>query len=76
MTIAPASLTEAAPVGGPGGVAFHRTRILQLPRSPKVIAGLIILGIFGVVALLGRWAAPYSPNATDEQNWVRHVLVD
>jgi peptide/nickel transport system permease protein len=76
MTIAPTSLTDVTPVGGPGGVAFHRTRILQLPRSPKVIAGLIILGIFGVVALLGRWAAPYSPNATDEQNWVRHVLVD
>jgi peptide/nickel transport system permease protein len=76
MTIAPTSLTEVAPVGGPGGVAFHRTRVLRLPRSPKVIAGLIILGFFGVVAVIGRWAAPYSPNATDEKNWVRHVLVD
>src|ERR1700682_6214419 len=76
MTISPASLTEVAPAGGPGGVAFHRTRILQLPRSPKVIAGLVILGFFAVVALLGRWAAPYSPNATDPKNWVQHVLVD
>jgi peptide/nickel transport system permease protein len=76
MTIAPTSLTEIAPIGGPGGVAFHRTRILQLPRSPKVIAGLVILGIFGVVAVIGRWAEPYSPNATDEKNWVQHVLVD
>src|ERR1700730_14138951 len=76
MTIAPASLTEVAPVGGPGGVAFHRTRILQLPRSPKVIAGLIILGIFGVIAVIGRWVAPYSPNATDEKHWVQHVLVE
>jgi oligopeptide/dipeptide ABC transporter ATP-binding protein len=76
MTIAPASLTEVAPTGGPGAVAFHRTRILHLPRSPKVIAGLVILGLFGVVAVIGRWAAPYSPNATDEKNWVRHVLVD
>jgi peptide/nickel transport system permease protein len=75
MTIAPASLTKAAPVGGPGGVAFHRTRILRLPRSPKVIAGLVILGLFGIVAVIGRWAAPYSPNATDEKNWVQHVLV-
>jgi peptide/nickel transport system permease protein len=76
MTISPTSLTEVAPVGGPGGVAFHRTRVLRLPRSPKVIAGLVILGFFGVVAVIGRWAAPYSPNATDEKNWVRHVLVD
>jgi peptide/nickel transport system permease protein len=76
MTISPTALTEVAPAGGPGGVAFHRTRILQLPRSPKVIAGLVILGFFAVVALLGRWAAPYSPNATDPKNWVQHVLVD
>jgi peptide/nickel transport system permease protein len=76
MTISPAALTEVAPADGPGGVAFHRTRILQLPRSPKVIAGLVILGFFAVVALLGRWAAPYSPNATDPKNWVQHVLVD
>jgi peptide/nickel transport system permease protein len=76
MSIAPTSLTEVTPVGGPGGVAFHRTRILQLPRSPKVIAGLVILGIFGVVAVIGRWVAPYSPNATDEKHWVQHVLVE
>jgi peptide/nickel transport system permease protein len=76
MTIAPTSLTKVAPVGGPGGVAFHRTRILRLPRSPKVVAGLVILGLFGIVAIIGRWAAPYSPNATDEKNWVQHVLVD
>src|ERR1700687_2791321 len=76
MTISPTSLTDLAPVGGPGGVAFHRTRVLRLPRSPKVIAGLVILGLFGVVAVIGRGAAPYSPNATDEKNWVKHVLVD
>ena len=50
--------------------------MLRLPRSPKVIAGLVILGLFGLVAVIGRWVAPYSPNATDEKNWVRHVLVD
>ena len=76
MTIAPTVLTEVAPVGGPGAVAFHRMRILQLPRSPKVVAGLVILGIFGIVAVIGRWVAPYSPNATDEKHWVQHVLVD
>jgi peptide/nickel transport system permease protein len=76
MTISPTSLTNVAPAGGPGSVAFHRTRVLRLPRSPKVIAGLVILGLFGVVAVIGRWASPYSPNATDEKNWVKHVLVD
>src|SRR6202035_4779448 len=75
MTIAPTAMTDVAPVGGPAGVAFHRTRILRLPRSPKVVAGLVILGLFGIVAIIGRWAAPYSPNATDEKNWVQHVLV-
>ena len=76
MTINTTSLTEVPPVGGPNAVvAFHRTRILHLPRSPKVIAGLVILALFGVVAIIGRWAAPYSPNATDEKNWVQHVLV-
>src|SRR5260370_1340126 len=47
MTIAPTSLTNVAPVGGPGSVAFQRTRMLRLPRSPKVIARLVILGLFG-----------------------------
>jgi peptide/nickel transport system permease protein len=41
-----------------------------------VIAGLVILILFGLLAIFGRWIAPYSPNATDTQNWVRHVLVD
>ena len=57
-------------------MVFHRVRILRLPRSPKVIAGLVLLGVFGIVSVIGRWAAPYSPNATDPKNWVKHVLVD
>ena len=76
MTIAPTSLTQPAPAAGPGAVVFHRVRILRLPRSPKVVAGLVLLGVFGIVSVIGRWAAPYSPNATDPKNWVKHVLVD
>ncbi|HSS62285.1 MAG TPA: dipeptide/oligopeptide/nickel ABC transporter permease/ATP-binding protein [Candidatus Limnocylindrales bacterium] len=53
----------------------RRSRILRLPRSPKVIAGLFIVALFAVIAVIGGWAAPYSPNATDTQNWVQHVLV-
>jgi oligopeptide/dipeptide ABC transporter ATP-binding protein len=63
-------------VAGPSPeLGFHRRRILRLPRSPKVIAGMVILAFFGVLAIIGRWIAPYSPNATDQQNWVQHVLV-
>jgi peptide/nickel transport system permease protein len=49
--------------------------ILRLPRSPKVIAGAVITAAFAVLAVLGRWISPYSPNATDTKNWVQHVLV-
>src|SRR5260370_37465592 len=76
MTINTTSLSTVSPVGGPSvEPVFHRVRILRLPRSPQVLIGLVILAIFGVVAIVGRWIAPYSPNATDEKNWVQHVLV-
>jgi peptide/nickel transport system permease protein len=75
MTIASTS-PLAAPGAGPGAQPiFHRSRILRLPRSPKVLVGLVILGVFAVLAVLGRWMAPYNPNTTDEKNWVQHVLV-
>jgi peptide/nickel transport system permease protein len=77
VTINGTSLSTSPPVAGPGAEpVFHRTRILRLPKSPKVTAGLVILIFFGLLAVVGRWIAPYSPNATDTQNWVRHVLVD
>ena len=69
MTLDSATLTRREPV------PLHRARILRLPRSPKVVAGLVIIGAFGVVAIIGRWLEPYSPNRTDTQNWVQHVLV-
>jgi len=76
MTIDNTSLVATAPGPGPSvQPIFHRTRILRLPRSPKVLVGLVILAVFGVIAVIGRWIAPYSPNQTDETNWVQHVLV-
>jgi len=54
---------------------LQRARILRLPRSPKVVAGLVIIGLFTIVAIIGPWIVPYSPNRTDIANWVRHVLV-
>jgi len=68
MTIDSTTLTQVP-------VTLERARVLRIPRSPKVIAGLVILGVFSVVAIIGRWITPYSPNATDTQNWVQHVLV-
>jgi peptide/nickel transport system permease protein len=41
-----------------------RSRALRLPRSPKVIAGLAILALFAVIAVIGPMIAPYSPNET------------
>jgi peptide/nickel transport system permease protein len=76
MTISTTSLTGTPPVAGPTAeLVFRRARILRLPRSPKVIAGLVILVVFGFLAIVGRWIAPYSPNATDQEHWVQHVLV-
>jgi peptide/nickel transport system permease protein len=51
------------------------TRFVRLPRSPKVVAGLAIMAFFTLFAIVGRWITPYSPDATDTQNWVQHVLV-
>ncbi|MGD0448260.1 MAG: ABC transporter permease [Candidatus Dormibacteria bacterium] len=53
----------------------RRSRVLTLPHSPKVVIGLVMLSIFVVLAIIGTWAAPYSPNAVHVATWVRHVLV-
>ncbi len=39
-------------------------RGLALPRSPKVILGLGILGFFIVLTVIGPWLAPYNPSST------------
>ena len=66
-----------APAGGlPEAAVIRRESVFRLPRSPKVIVGLVIVGVFALIALIGGWIAPYSPNATDSVHWVRHVLVE
>ena len=49
-------LTPPVPVKG------KVTRAVRLPRSPKVIAGLIIIVAFAILTLIGPWVAPYAPN--------------
>jgi peptide/nickel transport system permease protein len=37
---------------------------LRIPRSPKVILGLSILGFFVILMIIGPYIAPYSPDNT------------
>lgn len=71
MTTTITTLSAAPPTAGPAPVA-PRFRALRLPRSPKVIAGLIILAFFVVLAIIGPVIAPYSPTHTDI-SWVQVV---
>ncbi len=47
------------PVGGP-----VRGRRIQLPRSPKMIAGLAMLAAFLILGIVGPIVAPYNPSAS------------
>jgi peptide/nickel transport system permease protein len=49
-----------------------RSGVLRLPRSPKVIVGLLILVVFAVLAVIGPAIAPYNPNAQN-RTWVKIV---
>src|SRR5580704_3676866 len=41
-----------------------RARSIRLPRSPKIIIGMVMLGFFLILAIAGPWLAPYSPGAS------------
>jgi hypothetical protein len=43
-------------------LARTRVRAVRLPRSPKVIAGVVIIAVFALLTLIGPWVAPYAPN--------------
>ncbi|HXZ99605.1 MAG TPA: ABC transporter permease [Candidatus Binatia bacterium] len=57
--LSPDLATGSAPQG-PGS----RFRAISLPHSPKIIAGLVLLGVFVVLAIIGPLWAPYSPDLT------------
>jgi peptide/nickel transport system permease protein len=44
--------------------ARGRRRALRLPRSPKILIGLGLLGFFVLLAIIGPLVAPYSPDQT------------
>jgi peptide/nickel transport system permease protein len=62
----------SAPVSGTPVPTVARFRAMRLPRSPKVIAGLVILVFFALLAIFGPLLAPYSPTHTDLQ-WVQII---
>src|SRR5215472_12421746 len=41
-----------------------RARSVRLPRSPKIIIGIVMLGFFLFLAIVGPWIAPYAPGAS------------
>jgi peptide/nickel transport system permease protein len=44
--------------------ASRRRRAVQLPRSPKILAGLGMLAFFVLLAIFGPIVRPYNPSAT------------
>ena len=56
------------PTGPPEAAALAivpgRARSIRLPRSPKIIIGVVMLGFFLILAIAGPWLAPYSPGAS------------
>src|SRR5215469_9867185 len=40
----------------------RRRRGVRIPRSPKIIAGLALLALFVLLAIIGPLVAPYSPD--------------
>lgn len=61
----PAGTVDAATPAGPAtvgtGVRHRPGRRLPLLRNRKAMTGLITLGFFAVVAVIGPWLAPYDP---------------
>jgi peptide/nickel transport system permease protein len=55
-------LTEQALDADPDSDA--RRRLPQWIRSPKIVAGSILLGIFVLLAIIGPLISPYNPSAT------------
>ena len=41
-----------------------RARSVRFPKSPKIIIGLVMLGFFLLLAIVGPWIAPYAPGAS------------
>ncbi|SCL32816.1 peptide/nickel transport system permease protein [Micromonospora rhizosphaerae] len=67
MTISPSSIDQVIP--GQGAMAQPSTapgkarRRLRFIANAKAATGLVLLGIYGLFAIIGPWVAPYDPDA-------------
>jgi peptide/nickel transport system permease protein len=59
-----AGAAEAPPVAAGGPVRRGRAGRLRLPRSPKVLTGLVMLVFFVLLGVIGPLVAPYDPSAS------------
>ncbi len=57
--------TESAVVAGEAAEAPRRDR-LRFLRNRKTLVGLVILGVFVVLAVAGPWLAPHDPSARSD----------
>jgi peptide/nickel transport system permease protein len=80
MTTNATILAGAAAAPEPPASAGDSWLRALLPRSPKVIIGLVILGVFAAIGVVGPLIAPYSPDyhptsigQAVAQHWVRLV---
>ncbi len=54
--------TEKVPPLTPVSVAARRPRRrFRIAKSKKTVVGLVMLGFFLVLAVIGPWVAPYAP---------------
>jgi peptide/nickel transport system permease protein len=68
MTISPSSIDQVIPVQGamaqpssaPGKA---KRRPFRFIANAKAATGLVVLGIYGLFAIIGPWVAPYNPDA-------------
>jgi peptide/nickel transport system permease protein len=68
VTGMPETATLRSPVtGGPQRKTFwsQLAQAFAMFRNPKSVAGLIILGVFVLVAILAPWISPYAPTQKD-----------
>jgi peptide/nickel transport system permease protein len=63
LDLVPVDAAAAASAAEVDTVVPSRKRFVFL-RGAKAITGLVVLGVFAIVAIVGPWIAPYDPNQT------------
>nr|MDT0656677.1 ABC transporter permease [Micromonospora sp. DSM 115978] len=61
------AVTPDGPVVEPAAPAPARRRRLRFVANPKAATGLAMLAVFGILAVVGPWLAPYDPSARGDE---------